>query len=105
MTRIAEASFDIDEYWRIVDILHHRYASSLTLLYIFLEFISTASLLYRLKCRLYNVDWEQWRQAYKTMVLLEFLLTHGPQEFAHEFLCDVEIIEELGGFTRIDEKG
>ncbi|KAG2402071.1 uncharacterized protein HKW66_Vig0232670 [Vigna angularis] len=78
MTRIAEASFDIDEYWRIVDILHHR---------------------------LYNVDWEQWRQAYKTMVLLEFLLTHGPQEFAPEFQCDVEIIEDLGGFTHIDEKG
>ncbi|WVY96657.1 hypothetical protein V8G54_028808 [Vigna mungo] len=78
MTRIAEASFELDEYWRIVDILHHR---------------------------LYNVDWEQWRQAYKTMVLLEFLLTHGPQEFAPEFQCDVEIIEELGGFTHIDEKG
>ncbi|XP_017413129.2 epsin-3 [Vigna angularis] len=90
MTRIAEASFDIDEYWRIVDILHHRYASSLTPFFVYL---------------LYNVDWEQWRQAYKTMVLLEFLLTHGPQEFAPEFQCDVEIIEDLGGFTHIDEKG
>ncbi|CAJ1976444.1 unnamed protein product [Sphenostylis stenocarpa] len=78
MTRIAEASFDIDEYWRIVDILHQRF---------------------------YNIDWEHWRQAYKALVLLEFLLTHGPQEFAQEFLCDVEIIEELGGFTHIDEKG
>jgi len=28
MTRIAEASFDIDDYWRIVDILRQRYASS-----------------------------------------------------------------------------
>lgn len=24
MTRIAEASFDIDDYWRIVDVLHRR---------------------------------------------------------------------------------
>ncbi|KAL2325151.1 hypothetical protein Fmac_024209 [Flemingia macrophylla] len=78
MTKIAEASFDIDEYWRIVDILHKR---------------------------LYNVDWEQWRQSYKALVLLEFLLTHGPPEFAQEFLCDAEIIEELGSFTHIDEKG
>ncbi|KAE9612075.1 hypothetical protein Lal_00022238 [Lupinus albus] len=27
MTRIAEASFDVDEYWRIVDVLHRRHAS------------------------------------------------------------------------------
>ncbi|XP_027367796.1 epsin-3 [Abrus precatorius] len=78
MTRIAEASFDIDEYWRIVDVLHQR---------------------------LYNIDWEQWRQSYKALVLLEFLLTHGPKEFAQEFQCDAEIIEELGGFTLIDERG
>ncbi|KAK7278422.1 hypothetical protein RJT34_23450 [Clitoria ternatea] len=78
MTRIAEASFDIDEYWRIVDVLHRR---------------------------LYNLDWERWRQSYKSLVLLEFLLTHGPQDFAQEFQCDAEIIEELGSFTLIDEKG
>nr|KYP38066.1 Epsin-2 [Cajanus cajan] len=78
MTKIAEASFDIDEYWRIVDVLHKR---------------------------LYNVDSEQWRQSYKALVLLEFLLTHGPQDFAQEFHCDAEIIEELGSFTHIDEKG
>jgi len=41
----------------------------------------------------------------QTMVLQEFLLTHGPQEFVQEFQCDVEIIEELRGFTHIDEKG
>ncbi|KAJ1398938.1 hypothetical protein SESBI_30733 [Sesbania bispinosa] len=78
MTRIAEASFEIDEYWRIVDVLHRRF---------------------------YNVEWEEWRQSYKALVLLEFLLTHGPEDFAQEFQCDVEIIEELGSFTYIDEKG
>ncbi|XP_057425484.1 ENTH domain-containing protein C794.11c isoform X2 [Lotus japonicus] len=78
MTRIAEASFDIDEYWRIVDILHRR---------------------------LYSIDWEQWRQSYKALVLLEFMLTHGPEEFAREFQCYTGIIEELGSFTHIDDKG
>ncbi|WJX12482.1 hypothetical protein P8452_02980 [Trifolium repens] len=78
MTQIAEASFDIDEYWRIVDVLHRR---------------------------LYNVDWEEWRQSYKALVLLEFMLTHGPIDFAQEFQCDAEIIEELGNFTHIDERG
>lgn len=57
------------------------------------------------KCRLYTIDWVQWRQSYKALVLLEFMLTHGPEEFAQEFQCDVEIIEELGGFTHINEKG
>ncbi|KAL5195744.1 Epsin-2 [Glycine soja] len=78
MTRIAEASFDVDEYWRIVDVLHKR---------------------------LYNIDWDQWKQSYKALVLLEFLLTHGTREFAQEFQCDAEIIEELGIFTHIDKKG
>ncbi|XP_061370765.1 epsin-3 [Gastrolobium bilobum] len=78
MTRIAEASFDVEEYWRIVDVLHGR---------------------------LYNINWEQWRQSYKALVLLEFMLTHGPEEFAREFQCDAEIIEELGSFTHIDERG
>jgi len=54
---------------------------------------------------LYNVDWEQWRQSYKALVLLEFMLTHGPIDFAQEFQCDAEIIEELGNFTHIDERG
>ncbi|CAI8603122.1 unnamed protein product [Vicia faba] len=78
MTKIAEASFDIDEYWRIVDVLHRR---------------------------LYNIDWDQWRQSYKALVLLEFMLTHGPIDFAREFQCDAEIIEELGNLTYIDKRG
>ncbi|CAK8572105.1 unnamed protein product [Lathyrus sativus] len=78
MTKIAEASFDIDEYWRIVDVLHRR---------------------------LYNVDWDQWRQSYKALVLLEFMLTHGPTYFAQEFQCDAETIEELGNLNYIDKRG
>ncbi|XP_043693235.1 epsin-3-like [Telopea speciosissima] len=78
MTRIAEASFDIDDYWRIVDVIHRR---------------------------LCIVDWKQWRQSYKSLVLLDFLLTHGAEDFVEEFQCDKEVIEELGTFEHIDEKG
>ncbi|XP_043720571.1 epsin-3 [Telopea speciosissima] len=78
MTRIAEASFDIDDYWRIVDVIHRR---------------------------LYEVDWKQWKQSYKSLVLLDFLLTHGPEDFVEEFQCDKEVIEELGTFKHIDERG
>ncbi|KAH7573214.1 hypothetical protein ACOSP7_006712 [Xanthoceras sorbifolium] len=78
MTQIAEASFDVDDYWRIVDVLHRR---------------------------LYSVDWKQWRISYKSLVLLEFLLTHGPEDFAEEFQCDIDVIQQLGTFQHIDEKG
>ncbi|KAL5542284.1 hypothetical protein UlMin_009994 [Ulmus minor] len=78
MTKIAEASYGIDDYWRIVDLLHKRF---------------------------YSVDWKEWRQSYKSLVLLEFLLTHGPEEFAEEFQCDADIIQELGAFQYIDDKG
>ncbi|KAI3973036.1 hypothetical protein MKX01_019694 [Papaver californicum] len=78
MNRIADASFDIDDYWRIVEVIHNR---------------------------LYVVDWKEWRQSYKALSLLDFLLTHGPEDFAEEFKCDVDVIEELGAFKYIDEKG
>lgn len=56
-------------------------------------------------CRLYCIDWKLWRQSYKTLVLLEFLLTHGAEDFAIEFQCDTAILQELGTFVYIDEKG
>ncbi|KAL6192038.1 hypothetical protein ACLB2K_038425 [Fragaria x ananassa] len=78
MTKLAAASFEMEDYWRIVDILHRK---------------------------LYNVDWKEWRQSYKVLVLLEFLLTHGPVDFAEEFQCDSEVIQELGSFKYIDDRG
>lgn len=57
------------------------------------------------KCRLYSIDWKEWRQSYKALVLLEFLLTHGPEDFADEFHCDIDVIQELGSFKYIDNKG
>ncbi|KAF7145789.1 hypothetical protein RHSIM_Rhsim04G0177300 [Rhododendron simsii] len=78
MTQITQASFDIDDYWRIADILHRRF---------------------------YSIDLKQWRQYYKSMALLEFLLTHGPEEFAGEFRRDYRTIQELGTFQHTDENG
>ncbi|KAK8661563.1 hypothetical protein V6N13_091162 [Hibiscus sabdariffa] len=78
MTKISEASFNMNDYWRIVHILHKR---------------------------LGRIDWKHWRQSYKTLVLLEFLLTHGPKTFVEEFICDSEVLEELGTFTHVDENG
>ncbi|XP_068666559.1 uncharacterized protein [Aristolochia californica] len=78
MTRISEAAFDMDDYWRIVDVVHRR---------------------------LYVVEWLDWRQSYKALVVLEFLLTHGPETVAEEFLCDGEAIEDLGTFKYVDERG
>ncbi|XWS13869.1 hypothetical protein CRYUN_Cryun36dG0075900 [Craigia yunnanensis] len=78
MTKISEASFCFDDYWRIAYVLHKR---------------------------LDGIDWKHWRQSYKTLILLEFLLTHGPEDFAEEFLCASDVIEELGTFRHVDEKG
>ena len=58
-----------------------------------------------LKCRLYCVDWKQWRESHKSLILLEFLLTHGPEDFAEEFVSDTDVIEELRTFRYIDDKG
>ncbi|VVA95050.1 unnamed protein product [Arabis nemorensis] len=53
MTKITEASFDTVDYWRIVAVLHRKI--------IWKE----------------EGEMKKWREAYKAMVLLEFLLTHG----------------------------
>ncbi|CAL5347454.1 unnamed protein product [Camellia sinensis] len=78
MNTIAQAAFDIDNYWGIVDVLHRR---------------------------LYSIDWKEWRQSYKSLVLLDFLLTHGPEDFAEEFKCDYDVIQELGMFEHKDKNG
>lgn len=31
MTRIADASYEVDDYWRIVDVLHRRFLIVLTI--------------------------------------------------------------------------
>ncbi|MED6146106.1 hypothetical protein PIB30_031590 [Stylosanthes scabra] len=78
MQVISRAAFEVDEYDRIVEILHSR----------LLEF---------------NKGY--WRASYKALILLEHLLTHGPLRLFEEFQCDIDVIEEIEEFQYIDEKG
>ncbi|KAM7496551.1 hypothetical protein LguiA_020965 [Lonicera macranthoides] len=75
---ISKAAFEVDDYWRIVDILHKR---------------------------LERFDRKDWRLSYKALIVLEHLLTHGPESVAEEFQGDKEIMREMGSFQHIDEKG
>ncbi|KAF2318792.1 hypothetical protein GH714_010744 [Hevea brasiliensis] len=75
---ISRAAFEVDDYWRIVDILHNR---------------------------LTKFDRKTWRVSYKTLLLLEHLLTHGPLRVADEFQSDKEVIREMESFQFVDEKG
>ncbi|KAJ7975811.1 Epsin domain [Quillaja saponaria] len=72
------AAFEVDDYWRIVEILHQR---------------------------LSKFDKKNWRVSYKALLLLEHLLTHGPLRISEEFLTDKHVIKETGNFEYIDERG
>ncbi|CAH2052940.1 unnamed protein product [Thlaspi arvense] len=50
-------------------------------------------------------EMKKWREAYKAMVLLEFLLTHGPLHLPHDFLYDLDHIRFLSTFHYVDDKG
>ncbi|KAI3758011.1 hypothetical protein L6452_05557 [Arctium lappa] len=77
MGLISRSAFEVDDYWRIVEILHKR---------------------------LWKFDEENWRGSYKALVILEHLLTHGPQRVSEEFQCDKEVIKEMSIFHHVDEK-
>ncbi|GJN17206.1 hypothetical protein PR202_gb04257 [Eleusine coracana subsp. coracana] len=78
MGLIARQAFEIDEYLRIAEILHRRFA---------------------------GFDRRQWREGYKALLLLEHLLTHGPRSVALEFQKDRDGITKMTTFQHIDEKG
>ncbi|KAI3878228.1 hypothetical protein MKW92_032086 [Papaver armeniacum] len=78
MGLISRAAFEVDDYWRIVEILHKK---------------------------LMRFDRKNWRISYKTLVLLEHLLTHGPESIAEEFKCDMKVIQDMRNFQYIDERG
>ncbi|XP_009102627.1 epsin-1 [Brassica rapa] len=80
MTKIADASFNTVDYWRIVDVLHRKIGKR-------------------------EGEMKKWREAYKAMVLLEFLLTHGPLHLPHDFLYDLDHIRFLSTFQYVDDKG
>ncbi|KAK1271637.1 hypothetical protein QJS04_geneDACA021548 [Acorus gramineus] len=78
MGLIARAAFEIDDYWRIVEILHKRFE---------------------------RFEKKQWRETYKSVILLEHLMMHGPETVFNEFQSDKDAIKDLGSFQYIDEKG
>ena len=55
--------------------------------------------------RLIKFDRKNWSVSYKTLLLLEHLLTHGPLRVADEFQCDKDAIKEMASFQFVDEKG
>ncbi|XP_021841664.1 epsin-3 [Spinacia oleracea] len=75
---ISRAAFDVDDYWRIVDILHNK---------------------------LSNFDRKNWRESYNALIVLEHLLTHGPESVAEEFQTEKFIINNMETFQHVDEKG
>ncbi|EYU33198.1 hypothetical protein ABFS82_06G147300 [Erythranthe guttata] len=78
MRLISRAAFEVDDYERIVQILHHR---------------------------LSKFDAWNWRGCYNGVVLLENLLTHGPQRIAEEFQSDRDTIQDMTTFHFVDHKG
>jgi len=38
-------------------------------------------------------------------MLLEYLLTHGPESIAEEFQSDEDVIRQMESFQYVDEKG
>ncbi|KAI4346971.1 hypothetical protein L6164_007829 [Bauhinia variegata] len=78
MRVISRAAFEVDDYWRIVEILHKR---------------------------LQKFDKRNWRVSFKALILLESLLTHGPQRIFEEFQSDKDVIKEITQFQYIDERG
>ncbi|XP_073040277.1 ENTH domain-containing protein C794.11c isoform X1 [Primulina eburnea] len=75
---ISRSAFEVDDYWRIVEILHKR---------------------------LVRFERRFWRESYKAVVVLEYLMTHGPESVAEEFQTDRDVIKEMENFQHIDEKG
>lgn len=55
--------------------------------------------------RLLRFDGKNWRASYNSLILLEHLLTHGPESVADEFRSEKTVIEEMESFQYIDEKG
>ncbi|GMI72566.1 hypothetical protein HRI_000925900 [Hibiscus trionum] len=77
MAVISKAAFEVDDYWRIVEILHRR---------------------------LSKFDTRNWRESYNALVLLDHLLAHGPLRVAEEFQRDQHSIKQMANFQFIDDK-
>jgi epsin len=69
------------------------------------DYTEGSMFLLRFQFRLIKFDRKNWRIFYKTLLLLEHLLTHGPLRVADEFQCDKDAIKEMASFQFVDEKG
>uniref|UniRef100_A0A9I9DU39 ENTH domain-containing protein n=1 Tax=Cucumis melo TaxID=3656 RepID=A0A9I9DU39_CUCME len=80
MREITRATFEVDDFFRIVEILHKR---------------------------LEKFDGKDWRGSYNALILLEHVLTHGPKSFVEEFEDDnyKQVLMEMDGFHFVDHKG
>ncbi|KAK7404576.1 hypothetical protein VNO78_05529 [Psophocarpus tetragonolobus] len=75
---ISRAAFELEDYWRIVEILHKR---------------------------LLKFEKKNWRVSYNSLIVLEHLLTQGPESVAEEFKGDKDVISQMKGFQYIDDTG
>uniref|UniRef100_A0A1J3INE4 Epsin-3 n=1 Tax=Noccaea caerulescens TaxID=107243 RepID=A0A1J3INE4_NOCCA len=75
---ISKAAFEFEDYLQIVDVLHKRLA---------------------------RFDKRNWRIAYNSLIVVEHLLTHGPESVSDEFQGDIDVISQMQTFQQIDEKG
>ncbi|KAL8092251.1 uncharacterized protein LOC141693827 isoform X2 [Apium graveolens] len=75
---ISKAAFEVDDYFRILEIL---------------------------RSRLVKFDKKNWRTSYQALIVIEYLMTHGPESVAKEFQADKDVIRDMGCFQLIDEKG
>lgn len=55
--------------------------------------------------RLLKFDKKNWRASYNSLIVLEHLLTHGPESVAEEFQCDKDAINQMKCFQYIDDRG
>lgn len=107
---ISKAAFELDDYWRIVEILHKRYFFLALFLLIVNYFyvsqpIMDETIWYKFLNRFVEFEKKNWRASYNSLIVLEHLLTHGPKSVADEFQSDKDFISQLIGFQYIDEKG
>jgi epsin len=78
MADICNATSNSEDYLRIVQVLHKRFALNTT---------------------------KHWRQIHKSLILLEYLLSHGPEHLVVEFRQDRGRLEEFARFDYVDWTG
>lgn len=55
--------------------------------------------------RFLKFEKKNWRVSYNSLIVLEHLLTHGPESVAEEFKSDKDVISQMKGFQYIDDTG